>query len=453
MMPAVLIVDDHAALREGLRLTLQGQGYEAVTAADGAEALEACRRRQVDLCLLDHRLPGPSGLEVLRDLKAACPEAEVILMTAFGTIELAVEAIRAGASDFLQKPFTPEELLVRLRLAERNAASRRKAQMLEEAAAAEESGLVFADPRIADLMATVDKVAPTNATVLLLGESGTGKEMVAARIHRLSARAAMPFVKVNCAALAEGVLESELFGHEKGAFTGAVRQKKGRVELAHQGTLFLDEVGDLPAHLQVKLLRVLQEGQFERVGGERTLSADVRWIGATHRDLPAMVRRGEFREDLFYRLHVVPLAIPPLRERPADLPLLLDHFAAQLTREHRRPPFTLSPGAREALARYAWPGNVRELKNLVEMLSILHAGGTVEAHDLPPKFGPGGGAGPGPADGGPETLNEAVDALERRLIREALAACGGKVSDAARRLGIRPNTLHYKMKRHGLHGR
>ncbi len=445
-MPSVLIVDDHAALREGLLLTLRGQGYEAVAAGDGAGAMEACRKRQVDLCLLDHRLPGSSGLEVLREIKAASPETEVILMTAFGTIDLAVEALRAGASDFLQKPFPPEELLVRLRLTERNAASRRKAQALEEASAAEEPGLVFRDPRLEALMEKVEKVAPTEATVLIQGESGTGKEMVAARIHRLSPRSGMPFVKVNCAALAEGVLESELFGHEKGAFTGAHRQKKGRVELAHQGTLFLDEVGDLPANLQVKLLRVLQEGEFERVGGERTLAVDIRWIAATHRDLPGMVRDGQFREDLFYRLHVVPLALPPLRERPGDIPLLLRHFMELLTREHHRPPFTFSPDAREALLRYPWPGNVRELRNLVEMLSILHAGGAVGTADLPPKFDPN--AAPGAS--GESTLASAIEALELRMIREAIAACDGNLSEAARRLGIRPNTLHYKMKRFGL---
>ena len=449
-MPVVLIVDDHAALREGLRLTLQGQGYETATAGSGREALEICRKRQVDICLLDHRLPGAAGLEVLGDLKAACPEIEVILMTAFGTIDLAVEALRGGATDFLQKPFTPEELLVRLRLAERNGASRRKAQAFEEASAGgEDAGLVFHGPRLAAVLAMAEKVAPTDATVLIQGESGTGKEVVAAHIHRLSPRAGMPFVKVNCAALAEGVLESEFFGHERGSFTGALRLKKGRVELAHQGTFFLDEVGDLPPNLQVKLLRVLQEGEFERVGGERTLKVDVRWIAATHRDLAGMVKGGEFREDLFYRLHVVPLTIPPLREHPEDLPELLGHFAALLAREHRRPSVAFSPAALDALIRYPWPGNVRELRNLMEMLSILHSGGTVESRDLPPKFGDGVSA-PAPAT---QTLAAAIEALEGRLIREVLAACDGNISEAARRLGLRPNTLHYKMKRHGVHAR
>jgi transcriptional regulator with GAF, ATPase, and Fis domain len=255
-------------------------------------------------------------------------------------------------------------------------------------------------------------------------------------------------IKVNCAALAEGLLESELFGHEKGSFTGALRQKKGRIELAHQGTLFLDEIGDLPLNLQVKLLRVLQEGEFERVGGEKTLSADVRWIAATHRDLPGMVKRGEFREDLYYRLHVVPVEIPPLRERQEDLPLLLEHFAGILAREHRRSPVTFTEGARKALYAYPWPGNVRELKNLVEMLSILHSGEAVTGKDLPPKFHSSEAAA---IEGGlPPTLEEAVEALEARLIREALEACEGHVSVAARRLGIRPNTLHYKMRKYGL---
>ena len=451
-MQVVLVVDDHPSMREGLALTLQGQGFETVTAGDGPGAMEVCRKRQVDFCLLDHRLPGPDGLQVLQELKSACPDLDVILMTAYGSVDLAVEALKGGAADFLQKPFTPEELLLRLRLAEQHRSTRRKTQALEETSAArEETGLVFADPRLCAILRTVEKVAPTEATVLIQGESGTGKELVASHLHRLSTRAEMPMIRVNCAALAEGVLESELFGHEKGAFTGALRLKKGRLELAHQGTLFLDEVGDIPPNLQVKLLRVLQEGEFERVGGERTLTADVRWIAATHRDLPDMVHRGEFREDLYYRLHVVPLEIPPLRERPGDIVLLLDHFSALFAREHHRPPVAFTPVAAEALRAYRWPGNVRELKNLVEMLSILHSGGAVVPEDLPPKFHAGvPAAAEAPA---PATLEEAVEALEARLIHETLSACGGNVSEAARRLGVRSNTLHYKMRRYGLNAR
>jgi len=447
-MPSVLIVDDHAALREGLLLTLRGQGYEAVAAGDGAGAMEACRKRQVDLCLLDHRLPGSSGLEVLREIKAASPETEVILMTAFGTIDLAVEALRAGASDFLQKPFPPEELLVRLRLTERNAASRRKAQALEEASAAEEPGLVFRDPRLEALMEKVEKVAPTEATVLIQGESGTGKEMVAARIHRLSPRSGMPFVKVNCAALAEGVLESELFGHEKGAFTGAVPTVQGKVEYASGGTLFLDEIGELSAPVQVKLLRFLQEHEFQRLGGNQTLSTDVRVISATNRDLEQRVKEGAFREDLFYRLNVVMISIPPLRERKEDIPALIDYFLKRYADENGKRIKGLSSEAQDVLLKYDYPGNVRELENIIERAVVIAREEMIFEEDLPFRNRPA--AEPESRQGEEGMLRGSVEELEKRLIVEAMEKTGDHQSRAADLLGISERMLRYKLKKYGL---
>ncbi len=445
-------------MREGMVQVLAKMGHEVLEAADGHEGVEAALRQPCDLVITDYKLPGMDGLEVLRRLKQQAASTEVMVITAYGTIGLAVQAMQEGAADFITKPFSHEELRVKVekalqRVAERRELERVSAENLylrQELEGRLNFGEIIGEsPKMKELYATVQKVAPTDATVLIYGESGTGKELVARAIHRASRRRDRPFVRVHCGALAEGVLESELFGHERGAFTGALRRKRGRFELAHTGTIFLDEVGDIPPPTQLKLLRILQEKEFERVGGEETLTVDVRIIAATNRDLGQLVREGTFREDLYYRLHIVPIYLPPLRARREDIPALAAHFVARLAKELGKPALRLEEGAVEQLCRYHWPGNVRELENVLERAAVLAEGQTIGVNDLPPLVGPHGD----------QVMEETEDSLhlepvlariERTYLERALAKAQGVKTEAARLLGLKPSALYYKLTKYGL---
>ncbi len=445
----ILVVDDEPAQLELVSGFLARHGYEVLTASTGAAALERFRTEPVELILTDQKMPGLSGLDLLRAARAAHPEVAVIVMTAYGTIEHAVAAIKGGATDYLTKPLNLDELLHRIgqvrdrhRLLTEN---RELREALRERHRVE--GIIGESGRMQEVLSLILRVAPSDATVLIRGESGTGKELIAKAIHYASPRAEGPLVTVNCAALPENLLESELFGHEKGAFTGASALRRGRFELAHGGSLFLDEIGDVPPHLQVKLLRVLQEREIERVGASRPLPVDVRLIAATHRDLEEMVRRGEFRDDLYYRINVVTIAVPPLRERREDIPPLLEHFLEKFARANGKTIRGLTREARDALLRYDYPGNVRELENLIERAVVLTRDEVIGAGDLPLSL----------TEREKETtdaasLTAAVEGLERRLIRAALARADGVQTRAAELLGISERVLRYKLKKYGLSG-
>ncbi|HVZ85673.1 MAG TPA: sigma-54 dependent transcriptional regulator [Polyangia bacterium] len=437
----ILIVDDEAGVRTFLADALVGAGHDVTQAPDGDAALARLGERAFHLVITDLRMPGVDGMDLLRAVRRDHPEVEIIVLTAHGSIENAVEAMKEGAFDYLQKPVgSPTEL----RLLVARALERRRLRAIRDiAAGGAEPPLGYGAPAMRAVEAALRKVAATNATVLLLGESGSGKEVAARAVHRWSARAAGPFVAVNCAALATELLESELFGHEKGAFTGAHARQLGRIELADGGTFFLDEIGELAPGLQAKLLRVLQERRFERVGGRQTVEADVRWIAATNRDLPALIARGGFREDLYHRVAVFPVEMPPLRARREDIPPLADRLLVRIAGALGRPELRLTDDARQVLAAAAWPGNVRELANVLERSAILADAPAIGADDLALLPGGDGAAAGGTA---PTTMTE----LERDAIERALAATGGNRRLAAARLGIGLRTLYEKLKRYGL---
>jgi len=445
----ILVVDDEPAQRELVSGFLARHGFEVTTARDGAEALERFRREPVDLILTDQKMPGLSGLELTQAARAVNPEVAVVLMTAYGTIEHAVAAIKAGATDYLTKPLNLDELLHRLGQVRDH--QRLLGENRELRAALQErhrvEGILGESGRMQEVLSLVRRVAASDATVLIRGESGTGKELIAKAIHYASRRAEGPLVRVNCAALPETLLESELFGHEKGAFTGAQATRRGRFELAHGGSLFLDEIGDLPPHLQVKLLRVLQEREIERVGSSRPIPVDVRLLAATHRDLEALVKAGGFREDLYYRINVVTLAVPPLRERREDIPLLLDHFLSKFARANGKTIRGLTREARDTLLRYDYPGNVRELENLMERAVVLTRDEVIGRADLPLSVRDAE-----PESGEATGLPAAVEGLERRMIRDALARADGVQTRAAELLGISERVLRYKLRKYGLAG-
>ncbi len=445
----ILVVDDEPAQRELVAGFLGKRGFEVRQAADGREAIERFKQEAVDLVLTDQKMPGLSGLELLDALRAISPQAAVIVMTAYGTIETAVGAIKAGAADYLTKPLNLDELLHRIHQVRERQRLLTENRELREALAERHrvEGIIGESGQVQEVLSLVRRVAPSDATVLIRGESGTGKELIAKAIHHASPRASGPLVKVNCAALAETLLESELFGHERGAFTGAVSARKGRFELADGGSLFLDEIGDLPAHLQVKLLRVLQEREFERVGSSRPIPVNVRLLAATHRNLEVLIRDGRFRDDLYYRINVVTIALPPLRERREDLPLLIDHFVRLFSEKNAKSIRGFSRDAREALLRYDYPGNVRELENLIERAVVLTRDEVIGLADLPltlhdPSPEPSSGSG----------LIAAVEGLERRMILDALAKSNGTQTRAAELLGISERVLRYKLNKYGLSG-
>ncbi|MDZ7267043.1 MAG: sigma-54 dependent transcriptional regulator [candidate division KSB1 bacterium] len=453
----LVIIEDNAAMREGLEQVARRQGHE-VTAFERAEdALRALSAAPADLIISDYRLPGMNGLELLEKVRALRPGCEVMVVTAFGSIELAVQAMQKGAADFITKPVSPEELTLKLEHFTQRLGQRRQLESLQEQnrylRQQEEQQFNFGEiigqaPVMQDVFRMLQKVAPTDASVIIYGESGTGKELVARAIHKNSSRSEGPFVRVNCGALSETLLESELFGHEKGAFTGALKRKLGRFELAQRGTIFLDEVGDISPNLQVKLLRVLQEKEFERVGGEETVQVDVRVIAATHRNLKEEVAAGRFREDLYYRLHIVPITLPALRQRLEDLPLLADHFLQRLGRELRKPRLRLEPAVLEMMKNYHWPGNVRELENVLERAAVLCEDATITLAEVPPLVKDRGAILSLSEDN--LDLNKTLAEVERAMLERALARAHGVKAEAARLLGIKTTTLLYKLGKYGL---
>jgi two-component system nitrogen regulation response regulator NtrX len=459
MSPRILLVDDEANIRKMVGALLQSEGLETVEAANGNAALAAVEREAPDAVLLDLMMPGgPDGLQTLEQLKGSAPDVPVVMMSGKANLADAVRATKLGAFQFLEKPLTPEGVLTTLRAALELSRTIAENRRLHEALGHSDP-LVGVSTAMEELRSLIARVAPTEARVLITGESGTGKELVASAIHRQSARAAKPFVCVNSAAIPRDLVESEMFGHERGAFTGATERRVGRFELADGGTLFLDEVGDLGPEAQAKLLRVLETGVIERLGAEKALTVDVRVIAATNHDLTKTAQQGHFREDLLYRLNVLPIHIPPLRERPDDVPPLVRHFASRQAARLGRP-VRLDAGAVQLLAAYHWPGNVRELANVVERLAILtpvgedRGGGggrdTINAEDVA-RVIPRDGSRPVAVEGWADiALSEALDNFERTLISRALSAARGNVAEAARRLATDRANLYRRMRRLGL---
>jgi len=438
--PIVLIVDDEKNTRDGLERALRRK-YEVLTAESGARALDILSETAVDVMLSDLRMPGIDGITLLQRARAVSPHLISILLTAYGNIETAVEAMRHGAADFLAKPVNLDrlDLLLERVLKTRSMEAENRQLRAQLDAKFGLENIVGQSVAMQEVFDTVRQVASSRATVLVQGESGTGKELIAKAIHRFSSREQGPFVPVHCAALSSSLLESELFGHEKGAFTGAAERRKGRFEMADGGSLFLDEISEVDASVQVKILRVLEERAFERVGGQELISVDTRLIAATNRDLKELVAEGAFREDLFYRLYVVVITLPPLRERKGDIPLLLKHFLDEFAAENKREISGFSPEALDLLSAYRWPGNVRELRNVVEQMVVLSRGGRIGVRELPAYIREVETGGTVPKDG--STLEE----LEKQAILEALDRMGGNRTKAAEQLGISRRTLHRKI--------
>ena len=449
----ILVVDDEPGMRSLLHKVLTKEGYFVTTAEAGEDAIEAMAGEDFDLAVLDIEMPGMNGIELLKRIKASAPGLNVVMITAYGSLQSAVDAMRLGAYDYLTKPFQMEEIKLVV-----EKALERERLMSENRALHEEleghyrfTGIIGKSPKMEEVYGLVESVAATNASVLIQGESGTGKELIARSIHYNSRRKDRPLVILNCAALAEGVLESELFGHEKGAFTGAIKQKSGRFELAHHGTLFLDEIGDIPIPTQIKLLRVLQEHEFERVGGEKTIRVDVRIIAATNKDLMAAVKEGRFREDLYYRLNVLTVNMPPLRERREDIPELARYFLKRFAAETGKKLAGIEDRAMEMLARYDWPGNVRELENIVERAVVLEKGPMVTPASLPISLqGEGGAGGTVSVPEGKGSITDMLEYMERQLIVKALKDSDGSQTAAAAALGLKRSTLRYKLEKYGL---
>jgi two-component system response regulator HydG len=445
---SILVIDDDRAHRTMLRTLLGGWGYEVEEADDGARAIEKVYEKPFDLVLMDVRMAEVSGLEALPEIRRFNPAIPIIIMTAYSSVETAVEALKKGAYDYLTKPLDFEELRLAIDRAMDHGRLKEENRILKETLGAgfDTGDIIGRSRAMVELLETVALVAPTEATVLITGESGTGKELIAGAIHFNSPRRKQPFVKVNCAAITETLLESELFGHEKGAFTGADRRREGRFRLAHGGSIFLDEISEMSVAMQAKLLRVIQEKEIQRVGGEEILKVDVRVIGATNRDLQERIRAGWFREDLYYRLNVVPLHVPGLRERREDIPLLAQHFLMTFAEKNSKPVKGFTPQAMDAIVRYDWPGNVRELMNAVERGVILCRGEYVSEKDLP--FPLREEASREPELAGAKDLP--LEEVERATILQTLESSSGNKSEAARRLGITRRTLHKKLKKYGM---
>ena len=445
----ILIVEDGQSQRMILRDFLVKEGYTVEEAESGEKGVAAVKAGHFDLLLLDYKMPGMNGLEVLAEVKKINPDVDVIMMTAFGTIDTAVRAMKSGAVDYVTKPVDLDELLIHLtRLSERRTLLRENEILRQElrAKGVTSDQIIFTSPAMANLVNMAGRVAASRATVLIQGESGTGKELLARLIHNLSPRSEKPMIAVNCGAIPETLLEAELFGHEKGAFTGATGRRIGRFEEADGSTLFLDEVGEIPPPVQVKLLRFLQEREFQRLGGNQTIRADVRVISATNRDLEARIREGAFREDLFYRLNVVVMSIPPLRERKADIPLLTEHFLERYARENGKEIDGLSREAKDLLLKYDYPGNVRELENIIERAVVISRGPVISVEDLPfQERAPGNGT-----ERSGSLMKDSVEALEQRLIEDAMRQVNNNQSRAADLLGISERMLRYKLKKYGL---
>jgi DNA-binding NtrC family response regulator len=447
--PSILIVEDEPKMRRLLELQLAEDGFLSRAAPDAETGLQLLSKHSFDLIVTDFKLPGMSGLEFLQAVKRINANLPVVIMTAYGTVESAVEAMKAGASDYVLKPFSLAELVLVIRKELATHQLREENRALREALGRryEYNNIVARSGKMQAVLALVERVAPTNSTVLLGGESGVGKDLIARAIHEHSHRAAGPFIKINSSAIPETLLESELFGYEKGAFSGAVSSKPGKFELADKGTLFLDEIGDVPPAIQVKLLRVLQDREFERLGGTRTLKVDVRLIAATNRDLRAALEEGTFREDLYYRLNVVAIDIPPLRERKEDIPPLAEFFLEKFARESGKPVRGFTPQAMQRLMDFHWPGNVRELENILERAVTLSTGSLLDAADIHLDTQPPRGAA--------ETAfvpppGMTLEQWEEEIIREALRRANGNKSQAARSLGLTRNALRYRLSKMGV---
>ncbi len=447
--PAILLVEDEAKMRRLLELQLADEGFVAQTAPDAETGLQMLGKQPYDLAVTDFKLPGMNGLEFLQAAKRIDAHLPIVIMTAYGTVESAVEAMKAGASDYVLKPFSLAELVLVIRKELDAQKLRDENRSLREALGLKYKydNIIAQSEKMQAALRLVERVAPTNTTVLIGGESGVGKDLIARAIHQHSQRACGPFVKINSTAIPETLLESELFGYEKGAFSGATSAKPGKFELADKGTLFLDEIGDIPAAIQVKLLRVLQEREFERLGGTKTLKVDVRLIAATNRDLRAALEEGTFREDLYYRLNVVPIDIPPLREHKEDIPPLVEFFLEKYAKELARPAPKITPDALKFLIDYHWPGNVRELENVIQRAVALSEAAMIESADIhldAPAARPGSAANhflpPGMT----------LDQWEDQAIREALRRSNGNKSQAARLLGLSRNALRYRLSKMGV---
>jgi DNA-binding NtrC family response regulator len=446
----VLIVDDEKNIRAGLGRALELDGYRTLLAADGQEALDVIQSEEIDLVIADLKMPRVSGEELLRHIVDHYPTVPVIILTGHGTIETAVQAMRDGAYDFLTKPVSLDRLslLAKRALSNRELVLQHRRLQHELENQRERFAIVGTSSALQHVMDVVRQVAPTKASVLITGESGVGKELIADAIHRLSDRTDNPFIKVHCAALSESLLESELFGHEKGAFTGAIGRKRGRFELANTGSIFLDEIGEINQSVQIKILRVLQEKQFERVGGEETINVDVRIIAATNRDLRVEIEKGTFREDLYYRLNVVNIHVPPLRERKEDIPLLSAAFIKEFAKENGKSVEGIDQRARAALHNHDWPGNIRELRNSIESAVVMAKGSIITLEDLPPTIHRSG-------DGNDTIqipLGSRLEEAEREIIRSTLAAQQGNKTKTAEVLGIGRKTLHRKISEYELEG-
>ena len=470
MKPKILVIDDEAAIRDSLRMILEYEHYAFTGAASGQEGLAALQRERPDMVLLDIKMPGMDGMEVLRKIRALDETVPVVMISGHGTTSTAVDAIKSGAIDFLDKPLSSERVIVTVQNVLATQELRQENRELKLAMEAKYE-IVGDSPALRRVLEDVTRAAPTNATVLLLGESGAGKELVARTLHRNSPRAGQRFIQVNCAAIPEELIESELFGHEKGSFTGATEKQIGKFEQADRGTIFLDEIGDMSPKTQAKVLRVLQEQEVERLGSARTIKVDVRVIAATNKDLEDAIARGEFREDLFFRLNVIPIVVPPLRDRKADIPALVQHFAKRISEEHNLKPKRFDPRALEALQRYRWRGNIRELRNTVERVLIMAAGDSVRAEDLPqevrgdgPARQPDADAGAGvtrveappeaaPADiagTGSGTLREFKDVAERAFLVQKLRENNWNISKTAEVIDTPRSNLYKKLEQYGI---
>jgi len=448
-MATILIIEDEAKMRRLLELNLGDDGFKTLSAGDAETGLKLLASEPVHLALTDLKLPGMSGLEFLQAAKRQNAGLPIVVMTAFGSVETAVEAMKAGASDYVLKPFSLAEMRMVVHKELDHSRLQEENRSLREALGQKYShpNIVARSPKMQEVLATVERVAPTNSTVLLGGESGVGKDLIARAIHEKSRRTSGPFVKINSTAIPENLLESELFGYEKGAFTGATTSKPGKFELADKGTLFLDEIGDVPPAIQVKLLRVLQEREFERLGGTRTVKVDVRLLAATNRDLREALEQGTFREDLYYRLNVVPIDIAPLRERKEDIPDLANLFLARFAKDSSRQLRGISPAAMQVLLGHYWPGNVRELQNVIERACALAAGPELDVGDVQldlPRNRGGAAADRFLPDG------MTLDQWEDEMIREALKRANGNKSQAARLLGLSRNALRYRLSKIGI---
>ncbi len=441
-MPSVLVVDDEAAIRESLKDWLMEDGYRVTLAVDGANAVSLVEAHSYDVILLDLKMPGMDGLETMRRIKEISPDAEVLMMTAYASVDTAVQAMKEGAFDYLVKPFDPDEVELQIKKIVAHREMRLENVMLrkrlEEQYQYDE--IIGKSDGMQEIFELIDRVANSDATVLITGESGTGKELIAQAIHGNSQRCFMPFVAINCGSLPESLLESELFGYEKGAFTGADYTKRGRFEMAEGGTILLDEIGDVSLKTQVDLLRVLQQREISRLGSENTIEVDVRILAATNRDLKAAIEKGDFREDLFYRLNVISIHVPPLRDRKEDIPLLAEAFVKRLCMEMNREVVRIGKGAMQQLLEYHWPGNVRELENIIERALVIGAEKEIKTDDLP--FAAG--------NKGVSDSLRSLKAVEKAHIAKVLSQTDWNISRAARELGIDRQTLYNKMKKYAI---